>query len=90
MLQDLVCLLFDCILENEVLDGFFIINEFNFLDEKKKFIENIQKYVLLKVEKIFVGKVKFLKLNVIYEIILKVKGDIKIVLVLYCEMEIVF
>lgn len=89
MLQDLVCLLFDCIPENEVLDGFFIINEFNPPDEKKKLIENTQKHVLPKVEKILAGKVKSSKLNAIYEIISKAKGDIKIALVLHCEMEIV-
>lgn len=41
MLYDLVCLIFDCILEREVLEGFVILKEFSILVEKKEFLENI-------------------------------------------------
>lgn len=37
-----------------------------------------------------IRKIKFLNLRVISDIILKIEGDLKIVLVFYCEMEIVF
>lgn len=37
-----------------------------------------------------IRKVKFLDLRVISDIILKVEGDLRIVLFFYCEMEIVF
>lgn len=90
MLYDLVCLVFNCILEREVLEGFMILKEFSVLEERKEFLENIQKYVLVNIEKIMIRKVKFLNLRVISDIILKIEGDIRIVLVFYCEMEIVF
>lgn len=82
--------MFDCILEREVLDGFNILKEFNVLEEKKLLKENVQKYVFVNIKKIMVGKVRFLDFKVINDIILKVEGELRIVLVFYCEMEIVF
>lgn len=40
-MYDLVCLMFDCILEREVLEGFNILKEFNVLEEKKLLKKNV-------------------------------------------------
>lgn len=88
-LQDLVCLLFDCIPEREVLGGFLILKEFNAPSEKKKLKENTQKHVIFNIEKIITRKVKSSNLRAIYEIISNAEGDLRIALVFHCEMEIV-
>lgn len=88
-LQDLVCLLFECIPEREILEGFFILKEFNAPDEKKKLKENTLKHVIAIFETIITKKVKFANLCDIYEIISKAEYDLRIALVSHCEMEIV-
>lgn len=87
-LQDLVCLLFDCIPEGEVLEGFLILKEFNAPDEKKKLKENIQKHVLANIEKIVTRKVKSSNLRAINDIISKAEGDLRNAVVFHCEIEI--
>lgn len=88
-LQELLCLLFDCIPEQDVLEGILILKKINTLDEKRTLIENTQKHVKANAEKIFTRKVKFSNLRAIYEIISKAEGDLRIALVFHYEMEIV-
>lgn len=89
MLHDLVCLVFDCIPEREVLEGFMILKTFSAPEEKKELSENTQKHVLANIEKIMTRKIKSLNLRAISDIISKTEGDLKIALVSHCEMEIV-
>lgn len=89
MLHDLVCLIFNCIPEREVLEGFMILKEFSAPEEKKELSENTQKHVLANIEKIMTRKVKSSNLRAINDIISKAKGDLKTALIFHCEMEIV-
>lgn len=88
-LCDLVCLMFDCIPEREVLDGFNILKEFNAPEEKKLLKENVQKHVFANIKKIMAGKVRFSDSKALNDIISKAEGELRIALVLHCEMEIV-
>lgn len=89
MLHDLVSLIFDCIPEREVLEGFMILKEFSAPAEKKELSENTQKHVLAHIEKIMTRKVKSSDLRAISDIISKAEGDSRIALLSHCEMEIV-
>lgn len=90
MRNDLVCLIFDCIPEREVLEGFVILKEFSAPAEKKELSENTQKHVLAHIERIMTRKVKSSDLRAISDIISKAEGDSRIALLSHCEMEIVF
>lgn len=89
MLHDLVCLMFDCIPEREVLEGFKILKEFNAPEEKKVLKENAQKHVFANIKKIIAGKVKSSDFKAINDIISKAEGELRIALVFHYEMEIV-
>lgn len=81
MFYDLVYLIFDYILEREILDGYVVLNELNVLDKKKDLKKMIQKYVMEKIKRIFVFKVSYLDFNVVNDIFLKVEDDFKCELV---------
>lgn len=89
ILHDLVCLMFDCIPEREVLEGFNILKEFNAPEEKKLLKKNVQKHVFANIKKIMAGKVKSSDTKAINGIISKAEGELRIALVFHCEMEIV-
>lgn len=89
LLHDLVCLVFNCILEREVFEGFVILKEFSAPEEKKELLENTQKHVFAKIKEIMTRKIKSYKLRAINDIISKAEGNLRNALVVHCEIEIV-
>lgn len=90
LLYDIVCLIFDNIPENEVLEGLRILQEFDATEEKQKLKENAQKHVLANVENIMTGKVKSSNFQAMKEIFSKVEGDLRSALVVHCESNIIY
>lgn len=77
MFNDMVNLIFDYILEYEILEGYVILNEFNVLDKKIYLKEMVQKYVIEKIKKILIVKLGYLNFKVLNVIFLKVEGDFR-------------
>lgn len=77
MFNDMVNLIFDYIVENEVLEGYVILNEFNVLDKKIYLKEMVQKYVIVKIKKILIVELSYLNFKVLNVIFLKVEGDFR-------------
>lgn len=90
LVYDIVCLIFDNIPENEILEGFWILQEFNAPEKRKELKEKAQKRVFANVEMIMIEKVYSLNFRALNEIFSKVKGDSRSVLVVQCESNIIY
>lgn len=77
MFNDMVNLIFDYILEYEILEGYVILNEFNVLDKKIYLKEMVQNYVIEKMKKILIVELGYLNFKVLNVIFLKVEGDFR-------------
>lgn len=88
MLYDMVCLIFSSIPENEVLEGFAILANFNATDKKQELKNMAQKHIVGKIEKILAVKVRCFNFKEVSDIVSKAEGYQKHGFVQLCEMEI--
>lgn len=77
MFNGMVNLIFDYILEYEILEGYVILNVFNVLDKKIYLKEMVQNYVIEKMKKILIVELSYLNFKVLNVIFLKVEGDFR-------------
>lgn len=87
MLYDMVCLIFSSISENEVLEGFTILTNFNATEKKQELKNMAQKHIVGKIEKILAVKVRCFNFKEVSEIVSKADGYQKLGFVQLCEME---
>lgn len=88
-LHDIVCVIFENIAENEILEGFLIIQDFNLLHEVGDEIrENVQKYVLEKAKKTISVHLKGSKFSTVTNMMAKTKDELRCHLVAHCQEEI--
>lgn len=89
MFYNMVNLIFDYIPEQEILEGYAILNESNAPEKQKDLKEMAQKYVIEKIKKILTVELSFLNFKALHAILSKIEGVFRCGLVEQCETEII-